>query len=69
MEITINEFILNKIRASKYGSDHVAMILDLTRRPNIPYNRGVLHGYLLSLTTLGIITGDEAISILDQVNR
>ena len=38
----------------------------LLKRPNNRYNRGILHGFLLALTTEGRLDNDEAIAILDE---
>lgn len=69
MNITVSEDILAKIKKRKGGTALISTLLDLTGRSNTEYHRGVLHGYLLSLTTTGVITGDDAISILEQIQR
>ena len=69
MNITIPEAVLEKIMHSKNGKVVVKQLLDLTSRENTEYHRGALHGFLLALTRQDIITGDEAIDILEQLRR
>ena len=69
MNITVSEDILAKIRKRKGGTALVSTLLDLAGRSNTEYHRGVLHGYLLCLTTTGVITGDDAMCILEQIVR
>lgn len=39
---------------------------ELMTRPNTTYNRGILHGFLLALTTEDRIDGQEAIGLLEK---
>ena len=67
MDIKIRESTLEKIRTLKYGSAVEVMLSDIISRPNTTYNRGILHGYLLALTTEDIIDSDDAMAIFDQI--
>ncbi len=67
MKITIRPDTIEKIKKAKSGNAVVEMLETLCERDNTEYNRGVLHGYLLTLTTIGVISGGEAIDILDQI--
>ena len=69
MNITINEFIISKIRSAKDGEAILTQLIDLTKRDNTEYHRGALHGYLLALTRQNIITGNDAIAILEQLRH
>lgn len=48
-------------------ADIVTEKLEETAKVNTEYRRGVLHGLLLSLTHLGVISASEGIAILDEV--
>lgn len=67
MKITVRPDTIEKIKKAKKGNAVVEMLETLCERDNTEYNRGVLHGYLLTLTTIGVISGGEAIDILDQI--
>lgn len=69
MNIKINESTLEKIRSVAYGSCLEEMLLDITSRNNDTYNRGIIHGYLLTLTVTDVITTGDALDILDQIER
>ena len=69
MNIKIKESTLEKIRSVEFGSCIEEMLLDITGRNNDTYNRGIVHGYLLALTVADVITSDEALEILDQIER
>ena len=43
-----------------------ARLEELKSRPNNTYNRGILHGFLLALTTEERLGNFEAINILDE---
>ena len=53
--------VLNKIVDAK--------LEEIMRRPNNEYNRGILHGFLLALTTEGRLDNYEAIDILEEFGR
>lgn len=53
--------VLNKIVDAK--------LEELLQRPNNEYNRGILHGFLLALTTEGRLDTYEAIDILEEFGR
>ena len=46
-----------------------AKLEELLNRPNNEYNRGILHGFLLALTTEHKIENYEAIDILEEFGR
>ena len=69
MKITVREDILNKIREAQDGEVIIAMLINLGNRANTPYNRGIVHGYLLTLTVQGIIDSSDALDILGQIER
>lgn len=69
MNIKIREDILNKIREAQDGEAIIATLINLGKRANNPYNRGIVHGYLLNLTVQGIIDNADALDILDQIER
>ena len=69
MNIKIDEAIIAKIKQVKHSVAILNMLDIITKRPNTEYNRGVVHGYLLTLSTEGIIGGDDALSILEQIER
>lgn len=43
-----------------------AKLDELMERPNNKYNRGILHGFLLALTTEGRLDDNEAIELLEK---
>lgn len=43
-----------------------AKLNELMERPNNAYTRGVLHGFLLALTTENRMDNDEALDYLDR---
>lgn len=70
MDFEINEQIKHKIKVrAEDGNVLLAMLSDFKNRANNRYNRGVLHGYLLALSTQGIIDNADAIDILEQIDR
>ena len=69
IKVYINKQIQDSIRNSKDGEATLAMLIQITRRPNTEYNRGIIHGYLFALTTQGIINNSEAIALLEQIER
>ena len=60
----IPETITRKID-EKMGEQYTDKLIELTDRDNNDYNRGVIHGFLITLTMGEAITGNEAIAILD----
>lgn len=68
MIVKLSQLVLDKIRRAKDGEAIVAMLIDLIKRENNRYRRGILHGYLLALTVQGIINNDDALGILDQID-
>lgn len=69
MNIKISDEILLKIKKLWHGILIANKLKEITTRPNTAYNRGIVHGYLLVLTDLGVISFDEARSILEQIER
>lgn len=69
VNIEISEAIRAKIRSELDGEAIFAKLLELSKRTNTEYHRGILHGYLLALNLMGIITRDDALDILDQIER
>ena len=69
MNVKISERIVQKIRLAKDGEAILAMLIDLTKRENNRYRRGIIHGYLLALTVQGIIDNEDALEILDQIDK
>ena len=69
MNITIRPEILEKIRCSRNGMEVANKLVEITQRENTEYNRGILHGFLFTLTMQDIISGDEGIEILEQTRR
>lgn len=69
MNITIDESIVEKIKRVRDGIAILNMLETIANRQNTEYNRGVVHGYLLTLTTTGVIDGKDAFSILEQIER
>ena len=43
-----------------------AKLEEIMQRPNNEYNRGLLHGFLLALTTTGRLENYEALDIIDE---
>lgn len=62
--MTIPETITAKID-EKMGKQYTDILIELTNRGNNDYNRGVIHGFLITLMMGEAITGSEAIVILD----
>ena len=60
----IPETITRKID-EKMGEQYTDKLIELTVRGNNDYNRGVIHGFLITLTMGDVITGSEAIAVLD----
>ena len=46
-----------------------AKLEELIQRPNNEYNRGILHGFLLALTTEGKLDNYEAVDVLEEFGR
>lgn len=69
MNIKISESIITKIRKAEYGSAILDMLISLCDRQNTAYNRGILHGYLLMLTTTEVLSKDDAFELLGQIER
>lgn len=69
MKILIPEEILDKIinNDATDGELLAKTLVELAQRGNNRYNRGVIHGFLLSLTTREIISGDDALRILHLI--
>lgn len=42
--------------------------LEETKKVNVSYRRGILHGMFLILNSLGVITPSEAITLLEEVS-
>ena len=54
-----------------HGTDFAKMVqekLDATKKVNVPYRRGMLHGMFLILNNLEVITPNEAIALLEEVS-
>ena len=62
--MNIPETITAKIN-EKMGEQYTDKLIELTDRDNNDYNRGVIHGFLITLTMGEVITGSEAIAVLD----
>lgn len=65
--------IIEKIK--KYDENHqtnfaeiVSEKLEETKKVNVPYRRGMLHGMFLILNNLEVITPNEAIALLEEVS-
>lgn len=69
MQISIRPEVLEKITKARRGKVVAEKLQEFSDRPNNQYTRGILHGYLLCLTTEGIITKDDAVEILDSVQQ
>lgn len=69
VNIEISEAIIAKIRSELDGEAVLAKLIELSKRTNTEYHRGILHGYLLALNLTGVITLDDAMDILDQIVR
>ena len=66
MRITVRQDILEKIRNAENGDVYESLLLRIINKPNASYQRGILHGFLLTLSELGVIRNDEALDILEQ---
>lgn len=53
--------VLNKVVDAK--------LEEILQRPNNEYNRGILHGFLLALTTEGKLDNYEAFELLEEFGR
>ena len=70
MNFEIYDAIAHRIRVrAENGNEILALLYDFKNRANNRYNRGILHGYLLALSTQGIIDNGDALDILDQLDR
>lgn len=69
MNIKISESIITKIRNAEYGEAVLAMLLSFCDRQNTAYNRGIVHGYLLMLTTIEVLSNEDALELLEQIER
>lgn len=65
--------IIEKIK--KYDESHqtnfaeiVSEKLEETKKVNVSYRRGILHGMFLILNSLEVITPSEAITLLEEVS-
>lgn len=65
--------IIEKIK--KYDENHqtnfaeiVSEKLEETKKVNVPYRRGILHGMFLILNSLEVITPSDAITLLEEVS-
>lgn len=66
MKIKVPNDTMEKIRIAKNGNILAEQLDTLISRDNTDYQRGALHGFLLALTRLDIITGNEAIAVMEQ---
>ena len=66
MTVKIDEQIWEKIKNSPNGIERAITLKYIIGKVDTKYNRGTLHGFLLALTTDGVISNYEAISILEQ---
>ena len=71
MTFEITETIKHKIkvRAEEKCDAIFSVLEDFKNRYNNRYTRCVIHGYLLALSTQGIIDNDDALDILEQIKR
>jgi hypothetical protein len=54
-----------------HGTDFARIVqekLNATKKVNVPYRRGMLHGMFLILNNLEVITPNEAIALLEEVS-
>ena len=51
---------------AEHGTNFVVMIGDKIANPEGDYYNGILHGLLLALAHLGVITKDEAVELLES---
>ena len=65
--------IIEKIK--KYDENHqtnfaeiVSEKLEETKKVNVSYRRGILHGMFLILNSLEVITPSDAITLLEEVS-
>lgn len=64
--------IIKKIETydKTHGTDFAKIVrekLNETKKVNVPYRRGILHGMFLILTHLKVVTSSEAITLLEEV--
>ena len=69
INIKIRQSVADKIKRKKNGQELLDRLILQSEKVNNRYNRGVLHGYLLVLTIQDIISNDEAVEILDQIDK
>lgn len=65
--------IIKKIETydKSHGTDFAKIVyekMNATKKANIPYRRGILHGMFLILNHLEVITPNEAIALLGEVS-
>jgi hypothetical protein len=67
----IRQDILDKIKSfdQEKGTDLATRLLDRVVSTHEPYQRGIIHGILLCLVDLDVITGDDATEILYSLDR
>lgn len=67
----IRQDILDKITGfdQEKGTDLATRLSDRVVSAHGPYQRGIIHGILLCLVDLGVITGDDATEILYSLDR
>lgn len=67
----IRQDILDKIKDfdQERGTDFATRLLDRVVSAHHSYQRGIIHGILLCLVDLGVITGDGATEILYSLDR
>lgn len=51
---------------AEHGTSFTTMIGDKIANPSGDYYTGILHGLLLALSHLGVITNEEAVELLDS---
>ncbi len=54
-----------------HGTDFAKIVqekMNATKKVNVPYRRGMLHGMFLILNNLEVITPNEAIALLEEVS-
>ena len=67
----IRQDILDKIKGfdQEKGTDLATQLLDRVVSAHKPYQRGIIHGILLCLVDLDVITRDDAAEILYSLDR
>ena len=65
--------IIKKIKNydKSHGTDFAEIVqekLNATKKENVPYRRGILHGMCLILVRLEVITPSEAVTLLEEVS-